>query len=174
MTGVSSTVAAFEAMLEQAESVADERPRADLANYQLQALSTTLGQLAGEEGLPREIDECLSGLQGWLGTRAGGFNREEGARLKDKVVALLVVAEDLDLDEAQLQDLIARWEAAVERPSSMRRGPARGRRKGGAADGDASGPRPVQTCPVCGLVFKRVAKHMSSAHPEEWARQRQA
>jgi hypothetical protein len=174
MTGVSTTVAAFEAMLEQAESVADDRPRADLAGYQLQALSTTLGQLSGDDDLSAEIGGALDAIRAWLGTRTGGFDREEGARLKEKVAALLVVAEDLDLDEAHLADLVTRWEAAVDRPTSARSGPARGRRKGAPRGDEAGSPPPTQTCPICGLVFKRVSKHMSSAHPEEWARQRQA
>jgi hypothetical protein len=174
MTGVSTTVAAFEAMLEQAESVADDRPRADLAGYQLQALSTTLGQLSGDDDLSPELGGALDAIRAWLGARSGGFDRDEGARLKDKVAALLVVADDLGLDEAHLADLLTRWEAAVDRPRSARRGPARGRRKGAPRQEGDPMPGPAQTCPVCGLVFKRVAKHLSSAHPEEWARQRQA
>lgn len=165
-------VASFEAMLEQAESVADDRPRADLAVYQLQALSTTLAQLSGDDGVSPELAGALEAIGGWLSARSGGFDREEGARLKEKVAALVVVADDLGLDAEHLGSLLRRWEDAVERPTSSRSGPPRGRRKGSAHDG--SGPPPSQTCPVCGLVFKRVAKHMSSAHPEEWAQQRQS
>jgi hypothetical protein len=174
MTGVSTTVAEFEALLESAEAVADDRPRADLAGYQLQALTTTIAQLAGDEPLPADVDAALEAVRSWLGTRSGSFDRAEGQRLKDKVAALLVVAEEVGLDEAHLTGLLARWEAAVERPTSSRSGPPRGRRKGAAgAPADTGDRGPAQTCPVCGLVFKRVAKHLSSAHPEEWARQRQ-
>jgi hypothetical protein len=175
MTGVSTTVAEFEAVLDQAESVADDRPRADLAGYQLQALTTTIGQLAGDDGQPPEIEGALETIRSWLGTRAGSFDRSEAQRLKDKVAALLVVADEVGLDEQHLADLLTRWEHAVERPTSSRSGPARGRRKGATGGLTETADRgPAQTCPVCGLVFKRVAKHLSSAHPEEWARQRQA
>ena len=99
--------------------------------------------------------------------RAGTLRPRE--RLRTRVDAYAQVADDLDLDAAHLADLLARWSAAVDRPlPSSRADAGSGRRRG------APPATTTEACPVCGQSFKRVAKHMSAAHPEEWAKAKDA
>jgi hypothetical protein len=168
-TPLQRTISGFRSLVESVEAAADRGPKAELARFQLQGLSATLAQIA-TEGVPSAVSDGLDAVRSFVES-SGGADRAEGARLRDKVQAYALVADDLGLDTEELLDLVRRWDAATA-PAPARSGtgrrsastrPARERTAGTAGD---------QECPVCGVRFKRVAKHMSSAHPEEWARRK--
>jgi hypothetical protein len=166
------TIASFRSLVESAEAAVDRLPKAELARFQLQGLSATLGQLGGDT-LPSEVAGGLDAVRAYV-ERVGGIDRDEGARLRDKVQAYVVLADDHGLDAEELEGLVHRWDAAMA-PATARGG----RRAGADAPARSSARRAPsgeadQECPVCGQRFRRVAKHLSSAHPEEWARRKGA
>lgn len=160
MERATAAIDAFADLVERAESSSADQPKAELARYQLQALTGTLGALAGR-ALPVPVDEALATLRGHVSSLGGAVDREEGARLREKVAAYVVLADDLGLDRVHLDDLLRRWDAL----DAARRGSGRAAR--------ASSREPAgMPCPVCGELFKRPGKHMSVAHRDEWERRR--
>jgi hypothetical protein len=151
---------AFAQLVVRAESSTADQPRAELARFQLQALTGTLGALA-DGPLPDDVDTALTVLRSHVASLGGDVDREQGRAMRAKVEAYVVLADDLGLDRAELQDLLRRWDAV----DGTRDAPRRARR----AKPSTAGATP---CPVCGLEFKRVTKHMSVAHRDEWERQR--
>jgi len=152
---------AFASMVSRAEAGADSGNRAELARFQLQGLAGTVSALAGGTA-PDDVVEALSTLRAFVAAHDAAVDRAEGDALRSKVAAYRVLADDLDLDGAKLDDLLARWDATAPAP-----GRARGARKTGRKATDAA---TFESCPVCGGQYKRVRKHMSAAHPEEWAK----
>jgi hypothetical protein len=152
---------AFARLVERAEATAERQPRAELARFQLQGLAGTLTAL-GDGSVPADVDEALERLRAFVAAEGGAIDRDQGERLREKAAAYLVLADDLGVDADRLGDLVARWDAAMAsgRPSK----PGRARRGAPGASGEP--------CPVCGEPFKRVNKHLSAAHPEEWAKRR--
>jgi hypothetical protein len=168
------TIASFRSLVDAAEASADRQPKAELARFQLQGLSATLGQLA-PDGLPGEIAAGLDALRTYVESM-GGADPAEGARLREKVQAYTLVADDLGLDLDELRELLRRWDATTTASRASGAGAARrsAAPRSGAGDRKASTGIADQECPVCGETFKRVAKHLSFAHPEEWARRKGA
>lgn len=152
------TIAAFADLVARAES--DAGPKAELARFQLQGLVGSLQSLA-DDGLPPEVESALGVLRSFVQASAGAVDPAEGEALREKVSAYAVLADDLGLDDVRLHDLLDRWDRATAPKAAPARG--RARRAPGAVVGK-------EACPVCGESFTRVRKHMSAAHPEEWAR----
>jgi len=149
---------AFAELVARAEATADTRPKAELACFQLQGLTGTLRSLSDAD-LPDDVEEALSLLREHVASLGGGVDRTAGDEMREKVQAYRVLADDLDLDGPRLDDLLARWDAVTATTSSPRRG--------------ANASAAAETaCPVCGGYFKRVNKHLSAAHPDEWARRK--
>ena len=154
---------AFAAMVSRAESSADSGNRAELARFQLQGLAGTVSALAGGQA-PDDVVDALSTVRAFVSAHDTAVDREEGEALRSKVAAYRILADDLDLDADRLDDLLARWDATRPSPGRARGGRKTSRRNDGTAT--------LEACPVCGQEFKRVRKHMSAAHPEEWAKLR--
>jgi hypothetical protein len=153
-------IESFAALVRRAETSADAGNRAELARFQLQGLAGTVSSLAGGQA-PDDVLEALATLRSFVASHDTAVDREEGEALRAKVAAYRTLADDLDLDGDHLQDLITRWDATA--PTSPRSGKGR---KASAGTGD------MDACPVCGQHFRRVRKHMSAAHPAEWAKLR--
>lgn len=156
-------IAAFATLVGRAESSADSGNRAELARFQLQGLAGTVSSLAGGQA-PDDVVEALATLRAFVSAHDASVDREEGEALRAKVAAYRILADDLDLDASELDGLLARWDATAPAP-----GRSKGSRK--AARTPASNGA-MEACPVCGSHYRRVRKHMSSAHPEEWAKLR--
>src|SRR4051794_9248713 len=112
MDAAAAAIDAFEALVTRAESSADTQPRAELARFQLQALAGTLAALGD---LPPSVDGALETLRAHVVARDGAVDRDEGARLREKVGAYVVLADDLGLDRGHLESLVARWDATAGR-----------------------------------------------------------
>jgi len=163
------TISGFRSLVESVEAAADRGPKAELARFQLQGLSATLAQLA-TDGVPTEVSCGLDVVRSFVES-VGGADRSDGARLRDKVQAYALVADDLGLDTDELLGLVRRWDAATA-PAPARSGAGRRSASSRPARERNAGPAGDQECDVCGMRFKRVAKHMSFAHPVEWARRK--
>jgi hypothetical protein len=160
MDRATAAIDAFAQLVERAESSTADQPRAELARFQLQALTGTLGALA-DGPRPDDVETALAVLRAHVASLGGDVDREQGREMRTKVEAYVVLADDLGLDRARLEQLLRRWDAL----DGSRDTPRRARR----AKPSTTGTSP---CPVCGLEFKRVTKHMSVAHRDEWERQR--
>jgi hypothetical protein len=154
-------IESFAALVGRAESGADSGNRAELARFQLQGLAGTVSALAAGQA-PDDVVEALATLRAFVAANDTTVDRVEGDALRAKVSAYRVLADDLDLDPERLDDLLARWDATA--PSGGR---ARGKGSGRSTRATSNA---LEACPVCGQHFKRVRKHMSAAHPDEWAK----
>jgi hypothetical protein len=121
--------------------------------------------------VPSEVDAALAVLRSFVAEQGGPVDAVEGERLREKVAAYLVLADDLGLDADRLQPLLGRWSAVTDAAAtSTRRAGRPAARPAATAPADAT----LTACPVCGERFKRVNKHLSAAHPQEWAARQSA
>ncbi len=161
MTTPQDTIDGFADLVARAEASAETRPRADLAGAQVQALHTTLGQLGADDGdLPAAVAEALTTIRTWIADHGGLADEIEGRVAREKVRAYAVVADDLGLDAAVCDDLIARWDAATA-PKPER---ATARR---TTSGGRSTEQGLTECPICHGQYKRIKMHYTLQHKGE-------